>query len=251
MQTENEIRYARQVILGEIGDIGQEKLLKANILVVGAGGLGAPTLFYLTAAGIGHIGIVDHDKVTLCNLQRQIIYKETDINRSKVVSASETLYDLNADTKITTYNTKLNSENIENIISQYDYIIDCTDNYRTRILINQTCFKLQKPLISAAVEKFEGQLYVFTPFKGAEYPCYQCLYPSVNEDISENGRCAEVGVVGSVAGLIGSWQATEAIKLIVGIGKPLNQHMLTINPLTHRIKKIRIRPDAQCPCCSS
>ena len=240
METENDIRYARQIILDDIGEGGQQKLVNANVLVIGAGGLGSPVLFYLAAAGIGHLGIVDHDKVSLCNLQRQILFKESDVDRLKVTAAAATLFD-----------HKLTQENAATIFGNYDYIVDCTDNYQSRILINKTCFDLKKPLISAAVERFEGQLYVFTPYKGKDYPCYQCLYPDVVEHVPEHGRCAEVGILGAVAGIIGAWQATEIIKLIAEIGAPLSQHMLTINPLTHRIKKIRIQPDTKCPCCGA
>lgn len=251
METENDIRYARQIILDDIGEDGQNKLINARVLVIGAGGLGSPVLFYLAAAGIGHLGIVDHDKVSLCNLQRQILFKEADVNRLKVTAAAETIFDLNSSTKVTCYNHKLTADNATNLFIKYDYIVDCTDNYQTRVLINKTCFDLHKPLISAAVERFEGQLYVFTPYKGNDYPCYQCLYPDVVEHVPEHGRCAEVGIVGAVAGIIGAWQATEIIKIITEIGAPLSQHMLTITPLTHRIKKIRIEPDKECPCCGT
>lgn len=238
----DERRYARQIVLPEIGKAGQAKLAKAKILVVGAGGLGAPALLYLAAAGIGTLGIIDHDKVELSNLQRQVLFETSDIGRKKVDAATDALADLNPDIRLEPHATRLTTENAEALFTPYDLILDGSDNLPTRYAVNDACANLCKPLISAAIQGFEGQLYVF-PFQNPNDPCYRCLYPDVPTEAMPD--CRTAGVLGALAGIMGNMQALEAIKWIVGItNKPL---FLRYNSLNQRLHTATLAYALGCP----
>lgn len=239
-------RYARQMILPEIGIAGQDRLSAARILCVGAGGLGCPALLYLAGAGVGHIGIVDNDCVDESNLQRQGLYTMNDVGRPKAMAARDHLLAFNPRVDVTAYTTRLTAENAQQLIDVYDIIIDGSDNFATRFLVNDACTMLGKPLIYGSVSKFEGQASVFDARHG---PCYRCLFPEM-PGVGFGGNCAEAGVIGVVPGLIGVIQATEAIKLIIGIGESLLGRLLLINTLTMTSYQLQISKDSHCPCCS-
>jgi len=247
--TENQIqRYARHIVLPEVGGLGQKKLLSAKVLVVGAGGLGAPLLIYLAAAGLGTLGVVDDDVVDLSNLQRQIIHTTEAIGLPKVESARKTIQSINPDIKFVKHNERVKNSNVKSIIADYDLIADGSDNFATRFLINDTCYFLQKTLVSAAIMRFEGQISTFKPHVSAEYPCYRCLYrdpPAAGQIPS----CSEGGVLGSLAGTIGALQATEVIKEILGIGVSLAGQLLLYDALETNVRRIKFKRDPACPLC--
>ena len=248
MPHDTEVRYARNISLPEVGTAGQERLSQAKVLVVGAGGLGSPLLLYLTAAGIGTIGIVDDDRVALSNLQRQVLHETADIGRLKTDSARDALQDLNPEVKIIPHAFRLDDTNAATLIQDYDLIADGCDNFETRFLVNAACLKAEKTLGSAAVIGFGGQLYTFKPYLGAPHPCYQCLCPELPPP-DATPRCADSGVLGSVAGILGAWQATEAIKELLGIGESLSGHMLLLDALKAEIRKVKLPRDPACVCC--
>ncbi|MEY3417999.1 MAG: molybdopterin-synthase adenylyltransferase MoeB [Bacteroidota bacterium] len=219
-------RYNRQVILPAIGESGQDLLLQAKILVVGAGGLGCPVLQYLAAAGVGTLGIIDHDVIEISNLQRQILFKEAQIGESKAVKAKEAITAQNPHIEVHAYQALLSPSNAQQLIGLYDIIIDGTDNFATRYLINDVCVSLQKPFIAASILQFEGQISVYNYQEG---PTYRCLFPEPPQDAL---TCAEAGVLGVVGGIMGSLQANEAIKMITGIGEVLSGKLFIINMLT-------------------
>lgn len=239
-------RYARQMILPEIGKDGQNRLSAANVLCVGAGGLGCPVLLYLAGAGVGHIGILDNDVVDETNLQRQTLYTTADIGRPKVIAAQERLQAFNPKIKITPYPTRLTAENAAEILSPYDIIIDGSDNFATRFLVNDACVILKKPLVYGSVQKFEGQASVFDATRG---PCYRCLFPELPGP-GMGPSCAEAGVLGVMPGLIGMVQATETLKLILGKGDSLMGRLLVLDALSMHFRQIEISKDKDCPCCS-
>lgn len=240
------LRYHRQMILPELGLGGQEKLKKAKVLVVGAGGLGSPILFYLAASGIGTLGLVEDDEVDLSNLQRQILYTEKDIGRSKVLQAQKLLESLNSHSEIIAHETRLQHGNVLNILSAYDLIIDATDNFSTRYLINDACVVLNKPFIGAAIFRFEGQLAVFHHQGSA---CYRCLYPAPPpKNLVPN--CAEGGVIGVLPGIIGCLQANEAIKLLVNAGELLTNQLLVIDALRNQYRHLKFQKNSRCSICS-
>jgi molybdopterin/thiamine biosynthesis adenylyltransferase len=248
--TEEQIkRYARHIILPEVGGKGQEKLLNSKVLVVGAGGLGSPAIFYLAAAGVGTIGIVDFDVVDFSNLQRQILHDTERVGVPKVESARMTVEKLNPDVKVITYNTMLNKSNIMDIIRDYDVILDGTDNFPTRFLINDACYFASKPLVSAAMLRFEGQITVFDFRDKKHSPCYRCLFPEPPPP-GLVPSCQEAGILGSIGGIMGCVQATEAIKLLLGIGEPLVGKLLIMDALSMDFRKVRLRKDPSCPLCS-
>ena len=248
--TEEQIRrYARHIILPEVGGIGQEKLLNSKVLVIGAGGLGSPAILYLAAAGVGTIGIVDFDAVDLSNLQRQVIHNTSRVGTPKVESARRTVEELNPDVKVITYNTRISKDNITDIIKDYDVILDGTDNFPTRFLINDACYFAGKPLVSAAMLRFEGQISVFDYRKKEESPCYRCLFPEPPPP-GLVPSCQEAGILGSIGGIMGCIQATEAIKLLLGIGEPLVGKLLIMDALSMDFRKVRLRKDPNCPLCS-
>ncbi|GJQ50167.1 sulfur carrier protein adenylyltransferase [Candidatus Kuenenia stuttgartiensis] len=245
--TEEQIeRYSRHIILPEVGGKGQQKLLNARVFLVGAGGLGSPAAFYLAAAGVGKIGIADGDCVDYSNLQRQILHSAKDVGRSKAISAKETLEALNPDVEVIPYTERLTSGNILDIIKDYDVILDGADNFPTRYLVNDACVFLRKPLSHGSIFRFEGQVTTILPFDG---PCYRCLY----EEPPPPGlvpSCKEAGVLGILAGVIGTLQATEAIKLILGKGQLLKGKLLIYDSLNMEFKKVNVRKNPNCPVCS-
>ncbi len=246
MHFDQQKRYSRQINLPEIGLDGQKKLAISSVLVVGAGGLGAPLLLYLAAAGIGRIGIIDADKVEISNLQRQILFETGDVGRSKVESARDALLDLNPEIIIEIYNQRLDADNCAELIVRYDIIADACDNFPTRFLLNKACFAAQKTLVSAAVIGFRGQLSTFKAHLGGEHPCYQCWCPE--EPPAEGQNCAASGVLGSVVGVMGSLQATEVVKELLGIGTSLSGYMLLFEGLDLAFRKVRVQKDAHCFC---
>ena len=245
--TDDELeRYARHVILEEVGEEGQIKLLESKVLVVGAGGLGAPVLMYLAAAGIGTLGIVDHDVVDLSNLQRQIIHSVDDIGRPKTRSAAERLETINPDITIIEHRTRLTANNAAELFADYDLIVDGSDNFAARYLCNDTCYSLKKPLVSAALVRFEGQLSTFKASDGG--PCYRCLFPEP-PDPDMVPRCDTVGIFGAVAGVMGSLQATEVLKELLGLGTSMSGQLLLFDALDQTFRKIKVPKDPDCPTC--
>jgi len=239
-------RYSRHFLLNEVGQVGQEKLLDAKVLLLGAGGLGSPTAFYLAAAGVGTLGIVDDDVVDLSNLQRQIIHTTDRIGVPKVDSAEQAIHDLNPDVKVNKYPFRLDASNIMDVIKDYDIIVDGVDNFPTRYLLNDATVRLKIPVVSAAILGFEGQLSIFKPYDG---PCYRCLFP-VPPPAELAPSCGANGVLGVLPGTMGLLQATEVIKLIVGIGDPLIGRLLMYDALDATTTELKIRRDPECPICS-
>ena len=238
-------RYSRHFLLPEVGEEGQAKLLDAKVLMVGAGGLGSPSAYYLAAAGVGTIGIIDHDVVDLSNLQRQILHTNDRIGEPKTESARKTLQGLNPDVNVIPIPERLTSENIMGIIEDYDIVVDGCDNFATRYLVNDACVMTGKPNVHGSIFQFEGQVTVFYPGKG---PCYLCLYPEPPPP-GMAPSCAEAGVLGVLPGLIGTIQAVETIKLILGKGDSLVGRLLHFNTLTMEINTLRLREDPDCPMC--
>ncbi len=245
--TEEQIeRYSRHIILPEIGGRGQTRLLESKVFVLGAGGLGSPSLLYLAAAGVGTIGIADGDRVDLSNLQRQIIHDTPRIGTPKALSAKETIERLNPDVKVITHDTRLTAENIRGIIRDYDVVLDGSDNFPTRFLMNDACFFEKKPLVSGSMFRFDGQISVFKPHEGG--PCYRCLYP----EPPPRGlvpSCQEAGVLGALAGVIGVLQAVEAIKEILRIGEGLCGYLMIFDALKMTFRKVKVRKDPECALC--
>lgn len=249
--TEEQIeRYARHIILPEVGGEGQAKLLRSKVLVIGAGGLGSPLLLYLAAAGVGTLGVVDDDAVDLSNLQRQVIHSTGRIGEAKVESARETLTQVNPGVRLITHQTRLTAENALELIGAYDLVADGSDNFETRFLLNDACYRAQRPLVSAALLRFEGQLSTFKAYLGGDNPCYRCIFrePPPPGLIP---TCAEGGVLGALAGTMGSIQATEAIKELLGIGETLSGSLLIYDGLTTTFRKVRVKPDPDCPLCGA
>lgn len=239
-------RYSRHFMLPEVGESGQAKLLDAKVLLIGAGGLGSPTALYLAAAGVGTIGIVDHDVVDLSNLQRQILHTNERVGMPKVESARETLHGLNPDINVIGYQERLSSDNVMRLFADYDVIVDGCDNFPTRYLVNDACVMLGKPNVHGSIFQFEGQASVFYPGKG---PCYRCLFPEPPPP-GAAPSCQEAGVLGVLPGLVGCVQALETIKIILGIGKPLIGRMLYVDTLSMELRVHKLRKDPHCPMCS-
>lgn len=238
-------RYSRHMLIPEVGEQGQFKLLDSSVLLIGAGGLGSPAAFYLAAAGVGTIGIIDADVVEESNLQRQILHNTQRIGQYKAESARETIEALNPDVKVVTYIERLDESNVARIIADYDVIIDGTDNFPTRYLLNDAALMANKPVIHGSVFRFEGQLTIFKPYEG---PCYRCLYPEPPPpELAPS--CAEAGVLGVLPGVIGLLQATEAIKLLLNIGEPLVGRMMTYDALAGEFSELRLFRDPHCPAC--
>lgn len=241
-------RYSRHIILKEVGSKGQKKLLEAKVLIIGAGGLGAPCAMYLAAAGVGTIGIADADEVDLSNLQRQIIHGTADVGKAKVQSAAETIAQMNPDVKVNTYRIFVNSTNIRELIREYDFIIDGTDNFPAKFLINDACVMEKKPFSHAGIIRFKGQLMTYVPGQG---PCYRCVFrnPPPKDAVP---TCKQAGVIGAMGGVIGSLQAMEAVKFIIGKGELLTGSLLTYSALTNDFHKIKLpKSDGTCPVCGS
>src|SRR5215510_7347622 len=242
---EQATRYSRHFLLPEVGEEGQAKLLDAKVLLVGAGGLGSPAAYYLGAAGVGTLGIVDNDVVDLSNLQRQILHTNDRVGKPKTESAKQTIQALNPDVRVVPYQEKLTSQNIMRIIEDYDIIVDGCDNFPTRYLVNDACFLAKKPNVHGSIFQFEGQATVFYPGKG---PCYRCLYPEPPPP-GAAPSCAEAGVLGVLPGLVGCVQALETIKIILGAGKPLIGRMVYFDTLSMEVRIHKLRKDPQCPVC--
>jgi sulfur-carrier protein adenylyltransferase/sulfurtransferase len=238
-------RYSRHLLIPEVGLAGQEKLAAARVLVVGAGGLGSPVLAYLAAAGVGRIGIVDDDEVDVTNLQRQILYDTADVGKSKAATAAERLHALNPQIALDVLSVRLNAANARDIVRLYDVVVDGTDTFGARYLINDACFLEGKPDVYGSIFRFDGQVSVFGAAGG---PCYRCLYPEPPpQELVPN--CAEGGVLGVLAGMIGTWQASEALKLVLGIGSPLIGRLMLVDALDARVREVRIARDPACPLC--
>ena len=238
-------RYSRHLLLPEVGIDGQEKLLNAKVLLIGAGGLGAPTALYLAAAGIGTIGLVDDDVVDASNLQRQVIHNTERIGEPKTASARQTIEALNPDVEVVEYDLRLDAGNILETIADYDVIVDGADNFPTRYLLNDASVRLRKPVVSASILSFDGQISTFVPGEG---PCYRCLYPTPPPpELAPS--CSANGVLGVMAGLMGMLQANEVIKLVLGIGEPLIGRLLLYEALSTRFTELKVRRDPECPIC--
>jgi molybdopterin/thiamine biosynthesis adenylyltransferase len=246
LTAEQRERYSRHLLLPEVGLEGQQKLLDAKVLLLGAGGLGSPAALYLAAAGVGTLGIVDSDEVDLSNLQRQVIHSSERIGVSKVDSAEQTISALNPDVKVVKHKMRLGADNIMEILPDYDIVVDGLDNFPTRYLLNDASVRLKVPVVSAAILGFEGQLSVFKPYEG---PCYRCLFP-VPPPAELAPSCGANGVLGVLPGTMGLLQATEVIKLILGEGEPLVGRLLMYDALAARFTEVRVRRDANCPICS-
>ncbi|MEW5957064.1 MAG: molybdopterin-synthase adenylyltransferase MoeB [Chloroflexota bacterium] len=246
MTEEQRHRYSRHTIMPEVGEEGQLKLLDAKVLLIGAGGLGSPAAIYLAAAGVGTIGIVDFDVVDTSNLQRQIIHRLEDVDLPKVESAARAIAQLNPDVKVVGHKTQITSENAFEIISQYDVVINGSDNFPTRYLVNDACVLLGKPLVDGSIFRFEGQVTVYDTANGG--PCYRCLYPDPPPP-GEVPSCAEGGVLGVLPGVIGSLQTLEAIKIILNLGDPLTGRLILFDALDNEFREMKIHKNHDCPVC--
>jgi molybdopterin/thiamine biosynthesis adenylyltransferase/rhodanese-related sulfurtransferase len=245
MSAEQRNRYSRHTLLPEVGIEGQLKMLNAKVLLIGAGGLGAPAALYLAAAGIGTLGLVDDDEVDESNLQRQVIHNTERVGLPKTESARKTIEALNPDVDVVEHNTRLDASNIIDLISDYDVIVDGADNFPTRYLLNDASVRLRKPVVSASILAFDGQISTFVPFEG---PCYRCLYPTP-PPAELAPSCGAAGVLGVMAGVMGLLQANEVIKLVVGIGEPLIGRLLLYDSLGTRFTELKVRRDPECPIC--
>lgn len=246
MNDQDLLRYSRQIMLPEVGIEGQEALLNSTMLLIGMGGLGAPSAMYLAAAGVGHLIIADFDRVELSNLQRQVIHHTSDINKLKVDSAKEKLQKINPNIKVTTI-TDLNENNLADWLKKVDVVLDGTDNFETRFKINELCVQERIPLVSAAVIRFEGQISVFKGYE-IDQPCYQCLYsPGGNSD--EN--CTSNGILAPVSGMLGTMQALQALKVIINIGEQLTGKLMLVDALSLDFRTVKVNKDANCSICNS
>ena len=241
------LRYSRHILLDEIGIEGQQKLLAAHALVIGAGGLGSPAALYLASAGVGHLTLVDDDTVDLTNLQRQIVHDTDSVGLSKVDSAIRRLTAINPEIQLIAHRTALDEDSLSAAVVAVDLVLDCSDNFSTREAVNAACVAAGKPLVSGAAIRLEGQLSVFDP-RRPESPCYHCLYGHGSE---AELTCSEAGVVGPLVGLVGSLQALEAMKLLVGFGEPLVGRLLLIDALGSRFRELRVKRDPGCSVCGS
>jgi molybdopterin/thiamine biosynthesis adenylyltransferase/rhodanese-related sulfurtransferase len=246
LSKEQRDRYSRHLLLPEVGVEGQQKLLDANVLLLGAGGLGSPAALYLAAAGVGTLGIVDDDTVDLSNLQRQVIHTTDRVGEPKVDSAAETIAQINPDVEVVKHQVRLDSSNVIELIEPYDIVVDGLDNFPTRYLLNDASVRLRKPVVSASILGFDGQLSVFKPYEG---PCYRCLYP-VPPPAELAPSCGANGVIGVLPGTMGLLQATEVVKLILGEGEPLIGRLLLYEALGATFTELKVRRDPECPVCS-
>ena len=244
-------RYARHILLREVGGEGQARLLRSKVLVIGAGGLGSPLILYLAAAGVGTIGVVDPDVVELSNLQRQIVHGTASVGRPKVESAKETAAAINPEITVIAHEAAIAADNALALISGYDLVADGSDNFPTRFLVNDACYLARKPLVSAAILRFDGQVYTFRAFEdGDDRPCYRCIFAEAPPP-GQVPSCAEAGVLGALCGMVGSLQATEVLKELLGIGEGLAGAMLICDALTATFRKIKVKRDPACPLCGA
>lgn len=239
-------RYSRHIIMPQVGPVGQRKIMESSVLIIGAGGLGSPIAVYLALAGIGKIGIVDFDTVDISNLQRQILHQNDDLGKSKAQSAKETINAYNPDVEVVTHEMPITSDNSMEIVAQYDYVINGADNFAARYLVNDTCHFLKKPLIDGSILLFDGQVTVYLPGQG----CYRCLYPAPPPP-GMVPSCAEAGVLGALCGTVGTIQATEVLKLILGVGESLHGRLLLYDALAMEFRQVRIRKDPDCVLCGA
>lgn len=245
-------RYARHILLREVGGEGQEKLLNSKVLVIGAGGLGSPLILYLAAAGVGTIGVVDDDVVDLSNLQRQVLHTTSDVGRLKVDSAAASVKEINPDVKLVPHETRFDATNAMELIEQYDLIADGSDNFATRFLVNDASFFAKKTLVSGAILRFDGQLATFKPHVHTDEdgagPCYRCIFREPPPE-GQVPSCAQAGVLGALCGMIGSMQASEILKELMGIGESLSGSLLICDGLSTTFRKIKVKRDPGCPVC--
>jgi molybdopterin/thiamine biosynthesis adenylyltransferase len=241
------LRYSRHILLPQIEYAGQEKLTKSHVLIVGAGGLGAPVALYLSASGVGKLTICDFDSVDLTNLQRQIIHTTQSVGINKAVSAQQTIYEINPEVNVQTIQQKSTEAEFTKLAAEADVVIDCSDNFATRYALNRVCFALKKPLVSGAAVQFEGQITVYD-FRNANSPCYHCLFPDTGSD--QEMRCAENGVFAPLVGMIGTTQAAEALKLILNIGESLQGRLLLLDALSLEWRTIKLTRDPKCKVCA-
>lgn len=242
------LRYARHILLDELGIEGQQKLLDARVLIVGAGGLGSPAAMYLAAAGVGHIVLADDDVVDIGNLQRQIIHQTAALDQPKVLSGQRAMQAINPEIKVTAMARRLEGYALSEAVAAVDVVLDCCDNFRTRHAVNRACVQHRKPLVSGAAIRFSGQVSVFD-LRHMDNPCYHCLFPEADD--AEELRCATTGVLGPLVGIIGSVQAAEAIKIITGMGEPLVGRLQSLDALSMRWHEIRYRKDPGCEVCAN
>ena len=239
-------KYSRQIILKNIGVLGQKKILNSKVLIIGMGGLGCSVAEFLTRSGVGFLGVVDHDLVSLSNIHRQTLYDEKDLGKSKVKVAKKKLNNINSKTKISIYNFKLNKKNFTKIVKNYDYIIDGTDNFKTKFLINDISLKYKKFLVTGAISKFDGHIFTFD-FNNKKNPCLRCFYQeeTISDDILS---CEHEGILGTIAGIIGTMQANEILKKILNVGQNLNGFILIINFLNLNFRKVKFNKRKKCKC---
>jgi molybdopterin/thiamine biosynthesis adenylyltransferase len=242
------LRYSRHILLEEMGIEGQQALLNARALVIGAGGLGSPVALFLAASGIGTLTLCDDDSVDLTNLQRQIAHRHSAIGTPKVHSAQASLADINPEVRVIALQERVDEARLMQLVAEADVVVDCSDNFATRYALNRVCFALNKPLVSGAATRFEGQISVFD-FRRKDTPCYECLYPEQLE--SEETRCAVLGVFAPLVGIIGSMQAAEALKCLMGIDTTLRGRLLTVNALTMDVRTMKLSKDADCAVCGN
>ncbi|MCX7188485.1 MAG: molybdopterin-synthase adenylyltransferase MoeB [Proteobacteria bacterium] len=248
MNDEQLLRYSRHILLPDIGIEGQQKLHDAHALIIGAGGLGSPVALYLAASGVGTLTLVDDDTVDLTNLQRQIIHRTSSVGTPKVDSARASLAEINPDVRVTALNERADRKRLLELVAQADIVIDCSDNFATRYALNQACVELKKPFVSGAATRFDGQVAVFDMGQ-ASSPCYHCLYPEQSDALET--RCAIMGVLAPLVGIIGSMQAAEALKVLVGMGTPLCGRLLVMDALHMELRTVKLSRDPACPVCST
>jgi len=247
MNDQQLLRYSRHILLPEIGIEGQQKLLDAHVLIIGAGGLGSPAALFLAASGVGTLTLCDNDTVDLTNLQRQILHRTSSIGMPKTASAQATLADINPDVRVIALNERVNEARLPDLVAQADVVLDCSDNFATRYALNRACLQKKKPLVSGAATRFDGQVTVFD-MRHAHSPCYHCLYPEQSE--AEETRCAVMGVFAPLVGIIGSLQAAEALKLLLETGTSLCGKLLVFNLLDMELRSVKLHKDKACPVCS-
>jgi adenylyltransferase/sulfurtransferase len=243
-------RYARHIVLKEVGGVGQQRLLGAKVLVIGAGGLGCPIALYLAAAGVGTIGIVDDDLVSLSNLQRQIAHATARIGTPKTASAAATLAAINPEVRVVEHRARINAENAATLIAAYHLVADGSDNFATRFLVNDACYFARKPLVTAAIAQFDGQLATFKAYQEGDHPCYRCVFREAPQGDFDEG-CARDGVLGALAGVMGSLQAVEVLKELLGIGESLSGSLTIYDGLGGRFHRMAVRRDPECPLCGA
>jgi len=246
MTPEQEARYSRHILLAQIGNQGQEKLLAARVLIVGMGGLGSPVAMYLAASGVGHLVLTDFDVVELSNLQRQIIHHTDDVGENKVASARAAIHDLNPNVQVTAIPWVLSDDELAREVRDADVVIDACDNFESRFELNAVCWRLRTPLVSAAAMRMDGQVTVFDG-RNPDSPCYRCLY---SDESTEGEACSQVGVLAPLLGIVGSIQATEAMKLIIGMGTPLVGRVMVLDVLDMEWRTLKLRKDPHCPVCA-